>query len=124
MNNEFKKEFLKYLPYMDEENGIDTRKLEPTTKIIVETKNSTYEMEILDDKGNVLVLGGKFFTEPAKAYFNGSTWGGSMIKVGWVGYKMNMEIISRGSQILTTTAAQTARIIAPEWEYAMEWATD
>jgi len=124
MNEEMKREILKYLPYLDNKNGIDTRKLEPNTKVIVETKNSVYEIEVLDDKGNVLIQGGQFFPEPTKAYFNGSTWGGSMIKVGWVGYKMHMEVITRDNTVLTTTGVRTARVIGSDWEYTMEWTND
>jgi len=88
------------------------------TKIVVETKNSTYCMEVLED--GVMLQGGKYFPEPRHAYFNGSTWGGSILKSGWIGYDMHMEF-SCGRKRMLTTLVNKAKIIGPDWEYEMEW---
>jgi hypothetical protein len=85
----------------------------------VYTKNSTYELIIGNNE--VIVQGGKFFPEPTKAILNGSTWGGSMIKLGWIGYGMCMEIARPGLSCVTTSPVRDAKIIGPNYDYTMEW---
>jgi len=106
----------------EELGGIDTRKLKPGTKVKVWTKNSIYEMEILNYGGDVLVQGGKYFQEPTPMIFTGSTWGGSMLKMGWVGHMMSMEFQYPGkTRIIFTTFVRRAKIIGENFEYEMDW---
>ena len=101
-------------------NGIDVHKLRPGTKIEVQTKNSLYCMEILQEPGCVAVKGGPHFPELEPAEFDGSNWGGSMLKVGWIGYEMQMELRTTKKKVVTTPV-QAAKVIGEGWEYAMDW---
>lgn len=76
--------------------GLNMSLLSPKTKLFVETTNSFYEIVIVEAKqieifGGTLKDGGIRFPRPVQAIFYGSTWGGSMIKVDWLGIGMLME---------------------------------
>jgi hypothetical protein len=73
--------------------GIDLRSLLPGTTLTVETCNSRYQLTKLEGSGgHVLVQGGSFFSERSKARVDGSTAGGSLIKIGWIGVGLHLEI--------------------------------
>ena len=61
-----------------------------------------YDIIILD--GNtcqVRVEGGNYFTEPTVCQLNGATFGGSMLKIGWIGLAMCVEFVHNGNTITT-----------------------
>jgi hypothetical protein len=106
----------------EELSGIDTRKLKPGTQVKAWTKNSVYEMEIVNCIGDVLVQGGKYFPQLTPTTFTGSTWGGSMLKIGWIGYMMSMEFqYTEKNKIISTTFVRKAKIIGENYEYEMDW---
>ena len=49
----------------------------------------------------VLVQGGKFFPERTRACLNGSTFGGSCLKIGWVGLGLHLEFHAGDQWIIT-----------------------
>jgi len=101
--------------------GIDVSKLPQGTKLLVKTHYSLYVIEKLDYGNKVLVKGGKYFTKPKEVNFPGSTWGGSCIKVNWIGYGMRMEFQLPGLRKITTSGVKNATIIAPTYQYTMNW---
>lgn len=100
-------------------NGIDTRKLKNGTMILVLTKNSFYKLIKKKDKV-FTVQGGKKFLEEKEVIFTGSTLGGTMIKLGWIGFGMNMEMYYNKRRC-TTSKVFAARLVGDGWEYDMEW---
>lgn len=99
--------------------GIDVTKLKPNTKIEIKTKNGEYYIELLDNQGNVKIKGSRIPT-PTNAYFSGSTWGGSIIKLHWIGFGMYMEF-SLNDKPFWTDAVKTAKIIGQDWEFEFDW---
>jgi hypothetical protein len=84
-------------------DAVDLGQLEPLTHLVVETQNTRYEIFVLDAKERkVLVRGGKYFVEPVEACLNGSTFGGSFVKLGVIGVGMRMEIHAGGRRIITS----------------------
>ncbi|MHA2043198.1 MAG: hypothetical protein ACW99G_00305 [Candidatus Thorarchaeota archaeon] len=110
----------------EENGGIQLEEQEVGTRIIVETKNSTYNLTIVDPKEKkIKVQGGKFWEEPATVYFCGSTWGGSMLKMGWIGFGMHMEFGHHEKPgVISTSAVKKATIIGEGWEYSFDWSSD
>lgn len=114
-----------YDPYgrLDEQeelSGIDVTKINPGERVVVETVNSTYTITIYEDK--MTVEGGKYFPEPTEAALVGSTFGGTAMKLGWIGYNMNMEFhIAAERKKVTTSLVKAAKVQGDVWEYAMEW---
>jgi len=81
--------------------GIHLRDVEPLTTIIVRTHNSCYRILIAHDT-TATVRGGAFFPEPTPARIDGSSLGGTLLKVGWIGIGLRMEIFTDGRRITTS----------------------
>lgn len=77
--------------------------LEACDTIYARTRNSDYEIFLLDpESGRALVRGGKYFTEPVEATVSGSTLGGCMLKPGWLSIGLRMEIYANGQRTVTS----------------------
>ena len=81
--------------------GIHLRTIEPLTTIVVRTQNSRYWILITDGTA-AIVRGGAFFPEPTPARIDGSSFGGTLLKVGWIGIGLRMEIFTNGRRIITS----------------------
>lgn len=103
--------------------GIDVHSLKPGVTILAITKNNLYKIVKEEgDKYDVLVQGGKLFPCNKKVKFTGSTFGGSMLKIGWIGKGMFMEMYSiEDKKSYVTTAVSAAKLIGSTWEYDMDW---
>ncbi|MCI0336986.1 MAG: hypothetical protein L0226_05390 [Acidobacteria bacterium] len=87
----------------DELEGVMLETLRPCDTIHVRTRNSDYEVFLLDpEAGRALVKGGKYFAEPMEATVSGSTFGGGMLKMGWLGVGLRMEFCANGKRIATS----------------------
>lgn len=72
--------------------GITLESLAPFDSLQVRTLNSNYRIFLLDPRtGRALVEGG-CFPEPVEAVVNGSNFGGSTLRVGWIGIGLRMEM--------------------------------
>jgi hypothetical protein len=72
--------------------GITLESLAPFDSLRVTTLNSDYQIFLLDPRtGRALVEGG-CFPEPVEAVVNGSNFGGSTLKVGWIGIGLRLEM--------------------------------
>ena len=98
--------------------GIDVRTLPPGTRLVIKTKNSTYDIEVIDGS-RVTIRGGRKFSEATECWFNGSTWGGSVLRQGWVGYGMRMELAC--GVTVVTSPVQSARVIGENYDYEFDW---
>ena len=83
--------------------GVSLTTLEACDMIHVRTRNSAYEIFLLDpNSGRALVRGGEYFAEPLEATVSGSTFGGCMLKAGWLGVGLRMEIYVNGQRTVTS----------------------
>jgi hypothetical protein len=95
------------------EDGVTLSDLEPGTRITVATRNSTYRLDVIDGaKGRVTVVGGTVFPEHTNVRVEGSTDGGSVIKAGWIGVGMRLEM-TNGMRRITTSRVQAVEIDRP-----------
>jgi hypothetical protein len=84
-------------------DGIGLVDVDAFTTLVVRTDNSVYRITIPRPHAReVLVQGGKFFPERTRACLNGSTFGGSCLKVGWVGLGLHMEFHAGDQWIITS----------------------
>lgn len=84
-------------------DGVALRILSPFDTIRARTLNSEYYIFLLDpDSGRALVQGGRYFKEPVEAVVSGSTFGGCMLKMGWVGVGLRIELCFNGQRIVTS----------------------
>ena len=71
---------------------VDLTDMDAFTTLVVRTDNSVYRITILKPHAReVSVQGGTFFTERTRACLSGSSFGGSCLKIGWVGLGLHME---------------------------------
>src|SRR5262245_16217384 len=104
----------------DELEGIALQTLEAYDTIHVRTNHSDYDLLLLDPKsGRALVRGGRRFVEPVEVTVNGSTFGGCMLKSGWLGVGLRMEVDADGHSILTSPV-QSLHVTHPGLNHATE----
>ncbi len=109
--------------------GIIISKIAPHTKITIKTLHSSYQLEILEDQ-NALITGGNLgngrlrFEKPTEIRIKGSSVGGSMIKMDWLGQNMRLEF----TDLATNSAISTSPILDAvveaadsSWSYCMDW---
>lgn len=84
--------------------GMDLAELPALTCLEVRTQNTAYEVIVLNPfESKVLIRGGRFFTERAESFVCGSSYGGNLLKVSWVGVGMRLEVMREGRRIVTST---------------------
>ena len=98
-----------FMTEIEGNEGLDVRQAEPLLTILVRTYNSLYRIIPLQ-RGDckVLIQGGQFFPQPTEAHFAGSTFGGSFLKMAWIGMGLHMEINSGGQRIITSPVKRIA----------------
>lgn len=78
--------------------------------LLIQTKNTLYRLEKRED-GFYISGNPRFCLEPTKATIHGSTWGGSMLKMGWVGRGMRLEFSTDSHRgVLTTEISEITEV--------------
>ena len=79
----------------------------------VETRNRFYEVQNCGD-GRILIAGHpKYCPEPVTANLHGSTWGGSMLKMRFIGRGMFLEFRHPTHGVIRTSRIREVREVAP-----------
>ncbi len=92
-----------FIEAVSQANGIGLIEVDAFTTLVVRTDNSVYRITILKPHAReVLVQGGKFFPERTRACLSGSTFGGSCLKIGWIGLGLHMEFHAGDQRIITS----------------------
>lgn len=113
----------------EKKGGLSLSPLPKGTKLIVETRNSFYEL-VIDEGKEVTLFGGTNkdgstrFPQPIKGIVYGSTWGGSLLKVDWIGQDMRLEMHIKGTdRVLSTSPVKNVTVEAPDgsWSYSLDW---
>ncbi len=96
-------------------NGVQVDRMEDMEKLIIQTRNSQYEIIIIDGRrGEILVRGGQFFPELTPARLAGATLGGSFCKMRGIYAGFRMEINANGKRTVTTPVESIG--VSPEVE--------
>jgi hypothetical protein len=83
--------------------GVGLTDVDALTTLLVRTDNSVYQITILQPhRREVVVQGGAFFPERTRACLSGSTFGGSCLKMGWVGIGLHLEFHVEDQWIITS----------------------
>lgn len=84
-------------------DGVALRTLAQFDTICARTLNNDYYIFLLEpESGKALVQGGRYFEEPVEATVSGSTFGGCMLKMGWLGIGLRIEFCASGQRIVTS----------------------
>ena len=81
--------------------GINLDDLEPLTTLMVRTCHSVYRIVVWRGT-TVLLQGGRRFPRSTVCRINGSGFGGSVLKLAWMGVGLRMEIAAGGRWIVTS----------------------
>ena len=91
-----------------EEHGLTFRALRIGDVLEIATLYSVYKFKMLNPpKGLAIASGGKYFTEPQRVFLHGSNFGGSMIKLGWVGIGTWLELMPKVSEHIVILSMTT-----------------
>lgn len=83
--------------------GIQVDRMMDMEKLEVRTRNSRYEIRIIDGAtGEILIRGGSFFPELTPAQLAGATLGGSLCKLRGIYAGFRMEFTSNGQRTVTS----------------------
>jgi hypothetical protein len=94
--------------------GVQVDQLDERQNLIVETRNSTYEITVLDaERGEILVRDGSTFPEWTTAHLSGASLAGALLKVRGIFVGLDMEFEHDG-QYMATSPVQRIGIPASE----------
>ena len=92
-----------FVDAVSDRDGILLREIEPLGTVLARTENSVYRVIPLEaGSSRILIQGGRFFPEPTEVRFAGSGFGGSFLKLGWIGLGLRMEVLWDGQRIITS----------------------
>ena len=95
-------------------DGVGLIDVDPFTTLVVQTDNSVYQITILQPHTReVFVQGGAFFPERTRACLSGSSFGGSCLKIGWVGIGLHMEFVAADRDQWVLTSHVRSITVAP-----------
>lgn len=96
----------------DKDDGIFLEDVPDNHIVEAHTQNSIYTIAVVDKKKSKVAIQGnnKYLTQPEVCYLRGSTFGGSMIKVGWIGVGMHLEVNLAIGGIMTTSPIKTVKV--------------
>jgi len=94
------------LPWSD---GLQLTALHPLETLEVRTKNTVYEITVMDPRcGDVLVRGGSFFPVYTRVRLAGASLAGSFLKLLGIYVGFSMEIHTEDGPIVTTRVREIA----------------
>lgn len=117
-NSIYQIEFISFQPnhFAEDIKGVNFHEIENEETFTVKTQNTLYVIKkdtyhTDPEVADCLISGHKTFCpEPTRARINGSTWGGSAIKSGFIGIGMHMEYVlyfkDKEPKKVTTTSIQ------------------
>jgi len=86
-----------------EQKGLHVGTLAPVTRLAVTTRNTEYKITVVEPRDwQVLVQGGRFFPTERIAYLCGSGFGGTLLKVAWIGIGLCCELSTEGQRVVTS----------------------
>ena len=85
------------------EGGVYWDSLPEGAALELQTENRQYRI-LNRGRCKVLISGHpEFYPRPLRAHVNGSTWGGSMLKLGFIGRGMRLEFVPAKGRVITTS---------------------
>lgn len=99
----------------DWSQGVLLPKLSPHDRLIVRTRNSTYEIIVMvPHTASVMIRGGSFFPTFTPAHVAGSSLGGGFLKLHGVYAGFQMELVTDEMPIITTRVRTVSLLPTPD----------
>jgi hypothetical protein len=83
-------------------DGVMLRDLQPGTVVNVDTRHSRYRIVVLDGAEQRVIVSGGRFEDGTEVRADGATAGGSVLKMGWIGLGLRLELSHGHRRILTS----------------------
>lgn len=94
--------------------GLHVGSLAPVTRLAVTTRNTEYKITVIEPREwKVLVQGGRFFPTERIAFLCGSGFGGTLLKVAWIGIGLCCELSTEGQRVVTSPV-QALQVLADD----------
>ena len=87
----------------EKDGGLLIKDIKDGESITVQTENTLYTIEKVNDKEYLISGNQKLCPIPTKVSIHGSTWGGSMIKLGFIGIGMYLEVGKGNGKLMITS---------------------
>jgi hypothetical protein len=94
----------------ERDGGIWLKNVRKGETITVRTANSTYTIIKTGDDDYTIQGNNKYCPVDTPCKIHGSTWGGSMLKIGYVGRGMHLEFSTKEQRTVTTTTIRTIKV--------------
>lgn len=92
------------------EGGVYLKDIPEGQGVDIETRNRHYTL--VKKEGKVFLWGHPIYCAlPIEVRLNGSTWGGSMLKVGFIGRGMRLEVVLSDGRVMTTSAIKEIKYL-------------
>ena len=98
-------------PNLDWSDGLQIDALDDTDTLFVETRNTTYEIVVIDARrAEVLVRGGRFFPVYTRVQLAGASLGGSFLKLHGIYVGFSMELFGENAPIITSAVRRISLV--------------
>lgn len=94
-------------------DGVMLRDLQPGTVVNVITRHTTYRLLVLDGVEQRVTVSGGRFPEGSEVRVDGATAGGSLLKAGWIGIGLCLELCQDRRRILTSRVRSLSVVSGP-----------
>lgn len=92
------------------DGGVYLKNIPEGQKLDIETQNRHYTL--VKKQGKVFLWGHPVYCAlPMEVRLNGSTWSGSMLKVGFIGRGMRLEVVLSDGRVMTTSIIKEIKYI-------------
>ena len=86
----------------DSDEGIALDSLAAGATIVVDTANSQYHLTVLSGTERTVLVHGGAFTYETSAVVQGATDGGNLLRAGWIGIGLRLELSKDGRRVVTS----------------------
>jgi hypothetical protein len=70
--------------------------------MVVGTRNSRHRFVMLDAGGRNALVQGPYFPQETTVRIEGSALGGSLLRIGWIGLDLSLELSCGGNRVVTS----------------------
>jgi hypothetical protein len=91
--------------------GFDITEAPKNTLLEVTTRNTTFHVLIADPKGGIVVIDHPVLRQLPVCYYQGATAGGSIVRPGWIGIDLHMNMNPATGGFMTTSPVKSFKII-------------
>jgi hypothetical protein len=92
-------------------DGVQIDELAPLERLRVKTRNTPYEITVLNPQtGDVLIRGGRFFPLETRARVNGASLGGSFLKMRGIYVGFSLEITLDDDTVITSPVERVEHV--------------